>query len=96
MMGCAKMIGITPSVHFQRQELTGTSKLSVTNNLFGIIDRHFSHALNEDNQAHDDSHHDGYFYYENENTSATQGSFGIEFLFKRVMQPGKDSNDNDQ
>ena len=44
----------TGTVNLQRQELTGAAELPVTYDLFGIVDRHLSYALNQQDTSHDD------------------------------------------
>src|SRR6201999_2663914 len=63
----------TSAVHLQRQELTRAAELPVADDLLGIVHGNLTHALDQDDQTHDNSHQYGDFDNEFQDAAGTLG-----------------------
>ena len=86
----------TGSIDFQRQILTCTANLLVSDNTLGILYRHFPHRPNQHYRCGYGSKQDDKFYKEHYQTACLIGHSRHDFLKESLRQTCNDTNHNDQ
>jgi hypothetical protein len=53
--------------------LPRAAKLTVADDLLGIVDRYLTHTLDQDDKTHNDRYHHGDFEHKDQDTAAADG-----------------------
>src|SRR5262249_42670373 len=86
----------TSTIDLQRQELTGTTELTVPDDLFRVVHRNLADPLDQDDQTHDDDDKHRNFDHKDQYATRALGHFRIQLLDEAAGKTGKDTDNDDQ